>query len=160
MDPDLQSLLDRTFPVPDPTDHKTTSLQDAVERFVRPGDVVHLGLTHTRGSVALWEILRQFIGQDPGFTLLGVQLTTPAAPLVHAGLARKLVTSWAGDSYVAPGPSPVYQRAWSSGVEFEHWSILTYVQRLAAAARGLPGTTTRSLAGSSMAADNAEAYRE
>ncbi|MFN2544001.1 MAG: CoA-transferase [Actinomycetota bacterium] len=160
MDPDLESLLSRSFRIPDPSEDKTTSLRDAVQRFLRAGDTIHLGLTHTRGGVALWEILRQFRDRDPGFTLLGVQLSTPPSVLVHAGLARKLVTSWAGDSYFSPGPSPVYQRAWASGVEFEHWSILTYVQRLAAAARGLSWTTTRSLAGSTMAVDNAGAYRE
>src|SRR5437588_1657605 len=160
MDPDLSELLARTFRIPDPTEDKTMSLRDAVERFVQPGDTVHLGLTHTRGGVALWEILRQFHGRDPGFTLLGVQLSTPPSVLVHAGLANKLVTSWAGDSYFTPGPSPVYQRAWQAGVEFEHWSILTYVQRLAAGARGLAWTTTRSLAGSSMTGDNRHAYHE
>ena len=160
MDPDVESLLSRTFRIPEPTEDKRMSLAEAVERFVKPGDAVHLGLTHTRGGVAPWEIVRRFHGEKPGFTLLGVQLSTPPSVLVHAGLASKLVTSWAGDSYFTPGPSPVYQRAWSAGVEFEHWSILTYVQRLAAAARGLGWATTRSLAGSSMARDNRHAYRE
>jgi acyl CoA:acetate/3-ketoacid CoA transferase alpha subunit/acyl CoA:acetate/3-ketoacid CoA transferase beta subunit len=160
MDPDVESLLERRFRIPASAEDKTCSLRDAVERFVEPGDAIHLGLTHNRGGVALWEILRRFHGTDPRFTLLGVQLSTPPSPLVHAGLARKLVTSWAGDSYFAPGPSPVYQRAWQAGLEIEHWSILTYVQRLAAGARGLPWTTTRSLAGSSMARDNRHAYHE
>jgi acyl CoA:acetate/3-ketoacid CoA transferase beta subunit len=39
---------------------------------------------------------------------------------------------------------------------FEHWSILTFAQRLAAGARGLEWTTTRSLAGSTMETDNAK----
>jgi acyl CoA:acetate/3-ketoacid CoA transferase alpha subunit/acyl CoA:acetate/3-ketoacid CoA transferase beta subunit len=160
MDPVVSELLEKRFRIPPSNEDKTVSLRDAVERFVRPGDALHLGLTHTRGGVAAWEILRRFHGQDPRFTLLGVQVTTPASPLVHAGLVRKVVTSWAGDSYYAPGPSPVYQRAWQDGVEFEHWSILTYVQRLAAAARGLSWTTTRSLTGSSMARDNRHDYRE
>jgi acyl CoA:acetate/3-ketoacid CoA transferase alpha subunit/acyl CoA:acetate/3-ketoacid CoA transferase beta subunit len=160
MDPVVSELLEKRFRIPPSNEDKTMSLRDAMERFVRPGDAIHLGLTHTRGGVAAWEILRRFHGQDPRFTLLGVQLTTPASPLVHAGLVRKVVTSWAGDSYFAPGPSPVYQRAWHDDVEFEHWSILTYVQRLAAAARGLSWTTTRSLAGSSMARDNRRDYRE
>src|SRR5437879_190436 len=136
MDPEVESLLARRFRIPPSSEDKTMSLRDAVERFVRPGDAIHLGLTHTRGGVALWEILRRFHGTNPGFELLGVQLSSPPSPLVHAGLARRLVTSWAGDSYFAPGPSPVYQRAWKEGIEFEHWSILTYVQRLAAGARG------------------------
>src|SRR5437763_528457 len=160
MDPVASELLEKRFRIPPSNEDKTMSLRDAVERFVRAGDSIHLGLTHTRGGVAAWEVLRRFHGADPRFTLLAVQATTPVTPLVHAGLVRKVVTSWAGDSYYAPGPSPVYQRAWQDGVEFEHWSILTYVQRLAAGARGLSWTTTRSLAGSSMARDNRAAYRE
>src|SRR5438105_796034 len=160
MDPVVAELLDKRFRIHESSEDKTMSLRDALERFARPGDAIHLGLTHTRGGVAPWEILRRFHGQDPRFTLLAVQATTPVTPLVHAGLVRKVVTSWAGDSYYSPGPSPVYQRAWQDGVEFEHWSILTYVQRLAAGARGLSWTTTRSLAGSSMARDNRGAYRE
>lgn len=161
MDPEVEQLLERRFRIPEDSGEKVRPLADAVAEHVRPGDTVHLGLTHTRGSAAAWELIRRFRHEDPGFTLCGVQVTTPAAPLVHAGLARKIVTSWAGDSYWTPGPNPVYQRAWEGGVEFEHWSILTYSQRLAAAARGHAWTTTRSLAGSDLAARLApHAYRE
>src|SRR6266700_2536735 len=160
MDPFVEELLARRFRAPQPIEDKVTSLADAVGKNVRPGDAVHLGQTHTRASVAWWEVLRRFHGTDPGFTLLGVQLTSPSSPLVHAGLARKLVTSWCGDSYMAPRPSPVYQRAWTEGVEFEHWSILSFTQRLAAAARGMPWATTRSLPASTTAEQNApHAYR-
>ncbi len=153
---DERAWIERRFAVPRPTTSKVTTLAAAVADTVRPGDAVHLGMTHTRGSAAVWELLRQFHGTDPGFTLLGVQVSSGYSPLVHAGLARKIVTSWAGDSYYTPGPNGAYLRAWKQGVEFEHWSILTFAQRLAAAARGLEWTTTRSLAGSSMETDNAE----
>jgi acyl CoA:acetate/3-ketoacid CoA transferase alpha subunit/acyl CoA:acetate/3-ketoacid CoA transferase beta subunit len=153
---DIREWIERRFALPRATKSKVTSLSAAVAEGVRPGDAVHLGMTHTRGSAAVWEILRRFYGTDPGFTLLGVQVSSGYSPLVHAGLARKVVTSWAGDSYYTPGPNGAYLRAWKNGVEFEHWSILTFAQRLAAAARGLEWTTTRSLAGSSMETDNAE----
>ena len=156
---DLRSWIERRFAVPAPSGDKVRTLREAVADAVRPGDAVHLGMTHTRGSAAVWEVLRQFHGADPGFTLLGVQVSSGYSPLVHAGLARKIVTSWAGDSYYTPGPNPIYQRAWAEGVEFEHWSILTYAQRLAAGARGLAWTTTASLGGSTMETDNAEHVR-
>jgi acyl CoA:acetate/3-ketoacid CoA transferase beta subunit/acyl CoA:acetate/3-ketoacid CoA transferase alpha subunit len=152
---EVSEWIERRFAVPQPAGDKVRSLSGAVAGGVRPGDALHLGMTHTRGSAGIWEVLRQFHGTEPGFTLLGVQVSTPYSPLVHAGLASKIVTSWAGDSYYTPGPNPVYQRAWAAGVEFEHWSILTFAQRLAAGARGLEWTTTRSLAGSSMETDNA-----
>jgi acyl CoA:acetate/3-ketoacid CoA transferase alpha subunit/acyl CoA:acetate/3-ketoacid CoA transferase beta subunit len=151
MDAETREWIERRFAVPVAGTSKVASLSDAIAGNVRTGDAVHLGVTHARGSAGFWELLRQFAGTDPGFTLLAIQLTSPEAPLVHAGLARKVVTSWSGDSYMTPGPNGVYQRAWSSGeVAFEHWSILTFVQRLAAGARGLAWTTTKSLAGSSM----------
>jgi acyl CoA:acetate/3-ketoacid CoA transferase alpha subunit/acyl CoA:acetate/3-ketoacid CoA transferase beta subunit len=153
--PDEREWIDRRFAVPRATASKVTSLADAVADGVKPGDALHLGMTHTRGSAAVWEVLRQFHGRAPGFTLLGVQVSSGYAPLVHAGLARAIVTSWAGDSYYTPGPNPVYQRAWKEGVDFKHWSILTFAQRLAAGARGLEWTTTRSLAGSSLESENA-----
>ncbi|HEX9713445.1 MAG TPA: CoA-transferase [Actinomycetota bacterium] len=151
---DDREWIERRFRVRGPRAPKVASLRDAVASHVRAGDAVHLGLTHARGSAGFWELLRQHHGADPGFTLLAVQMTTPLAPLVHAGLARKIVTSWSGNSYWSPGPNRVYQRAWDAGIAFEHWSILTYAQRLQAAARGVAWTTTRSLAGSSMAEEN------
>ena len=159
-DAETREWVDRRFAVPEPREDKVRSLSEAVGEGVRAGDTLHLGMTHTRGSAAVWEVLRRFHGGDPGFTLLGVQVSSGYAPLVHAGLARKIVTSWAGDSYLTPGPNPVYQRAWANGVEFEHWSILTFAQRLAAGARGLAWTTTRSLKGSTMEQDNAALIRD
>ncbi len=161
MDPEVEALLERRFRAPEPRGDVVVSLDEAIERHVRPGDAVHLGVTHTRWSAAFWELLRQFRGTDPAFDLLAVQFTTPGAALVHADLARRLVTSWIGDSYMSPGANPVYQRAFDTGLEIEHWSLLTFVQRLAAAARGHAWTTTTSLAGSTMGEENApHAYRE
>jgi acyl CoA:acetate/3-ketoacid CoA transferase alpha subunit/acyl CoA:acetate/3-ketoacid CoA transferase beta subunit len=154
MDPDLQAWIDRRFAVPSPAGSKVMSLREAVDTIVRPGDAIHLGMTHARFSAGFYELVRRFAGTNPGFDLLAVQMTTPLAPLVHASLAKKIVTSWSGDSYWTPGPNAVYQRVWREGLPFEHWSILTFPQRLAAAARGYATTTTRSLAGSSIADDN------
>jgi acyl CoA:acetate/3-ketoacid CoA transferase alpha subunit/acyl CoA:acetate/3-ketoacid CoA transferase beta subunit len=150
MDPELEEWIERRFAVPVARGSKVTSLRDAVAQHVRPGDTVHLGLTHARGSAAFWELIRAFHGSQPDFTLLAVAASSPISPLVHAGIAKRLVTSWAGDSYWTPGPNGVFGRAWSSGFPIEQWSILTYVQRLAAGARGLSHATTRSLVGSSM----------
>jgi acyl CoA:acetate/3-ketoacid CoA transferase alpha subunit/acyl CoA:acetate/3-ketoacid CoA transferase beta subunit len=159
MDAELREFMERRFRLPSPSVDKTMTLSEAVERFVQPGDSLHLGITHARGTAAAWEVVRQFHGREPGFELVSVAMSTPVAPLVHAGLARRIVTSWAGDSYYAPGPNAVFQRAWENGVEFSHWTILTIPQRLAAAARGHAWTTTRSIVGSSMERDNAEDFK-
>jgi len=154
VDPELREWIERRFSVPEPRSNKVTTIRHAIAEHVRPRDTIHLGMTHARGSVGFFELVRRFAGTDPGFTLCAVQMTSVLAPLVHSGLARKIVTSWAGDSYRTPGPNGVYQRAWSDGLPFEHWSILTFVQRLAAGARGHGVAATRSLVGSTMADEN------
>lgn len=143
-----------------PQADKTTTLERAVARHVRPGDALHLGATHVRGAAAAWEILRRFRGTDPGFEIQSLSMSTTLAPLLHEGLVRRVVTTWAGDAYYSPGPNPVFADARDKGVEFQHWSILTFPQRLQAAARGLEWTTTKSLIGSDLARDNAGDVRE
>ncbi len=158
---DLRDLLEKRFRVSTPSQDKTATLSDAVRRLVRPGDALHLGATHVRGAATPWEILRQFHGTTPAFELQTVSMTTALAPLVHCGLVSRIVTSWSGDAYYAPGPNPIYQDAYADGsVAFSHWSILTIPQRLAAGARGVEWTTTRSLYGSQMQHDNADDIRE
>lgn len=134
---------------------KAATLSDAVAQHVRRGDALHLGATHVRGAASAWEVLKQFRGTDPGFELIGVSMTTAIAPLVHERLAKRIVSSWVGDTYYTPGPSPIYRKAHADGVEFKHWTMLTIPQRLAAAAKGLAWTTTRSMIGSDLEAGNA-----
>ena len=55
-------------PVPD----KQTSLSEAVARHVRPGDVLHPVVGHTRWTAATREVVRQYWDRDPGFTLVDV----------------------------------------------------------------------------------------
>ena len=156
---EVREWIARRFRVPEAATSKVSTLEDAVAEGVRPGDTVYLGMTHTRFSAGFRELLRQYHGAAPAFTFASIQMTSPHAPLVHAGLCSRVITSWSGDSYFTPGPNPVYQRAWRDGVRFDHWSILTFAQRLAAGARRLAWTTTRSLRGSDMERDNAEDVR-
>jgi acyl CoA:acetate/3-ketoacid CoA transferase alpha subunit len=128
-----------------------TSLSDAIERNVRAGDVVHLALGHSRWTAAARELVRQWWGREAGFTLVMLSLSSLGALFFRGGLVRKVVTAYSGDSFPTYTPNPIFQAAYASGaVEVEHWSILTFTQRLEAAARGLPAVTTGSLRGSSM----------
>jgi len=131
-------------------------LADAVERHVRPGDSLAVVCGHSRWSAAAREVARQHWGTDAGFTLVMVSLGTLGALFVHGGMVRHVVTSYSGDPFPTFTPNPVFQRAYASGqVSVEHWSILTFTQRLEAAARGLPALVTGSIAGSSMADNEA-----
>jgi acyl CoA:acetate/3-ketoacid CoA transferase alpha subunit/acyl CoA:acetate/3-ketoacid CoA transferase beta subunit len=135
---------------------KQVSLSDAVERHVHPGDAVQILCGHCRWSAAAREMARQFWGTDAGFTLIMVSLSSLGALFFRGGMVRKVVTTYSGDTFPTYTPNPVFQKAYASGaVEVEHWSILTFTQRLEAAARGLPAIVTGSLAGSSMADNDA-----
>jgi acyl CoA:acetate/3-ketoacid CoA transferase alpha subunit/acyl CoA:acetate/3-ketoacid CoA transferase beta subunit len=132
------------------------SLEDAVAHHVRPGDCVQVLCGHSRWSAAARELARQHWGTDAGFTLVMLSLSSLGALFFRGGMVRKVVTAYSGDTFPTYTPNPVFQHAYASGqVEVEHWSILTFTQRLEAAARGLPAVVTGSLEGSSMAANDA-----
>ncbi len=135
---------------------KQAGLEDAIERHVHRGDTVHVVLGHTRWTAAARQLVKHFWESDPGLTLVMLSLGSLGALFFRGRIVRKVVTAYSGDSFPTYTPNPVFQAGYSSGeVEVEHWSILTFTQRLEAAARGLPAVTTGSLSGSSMAGNDA-----
>lgn len=130
---------------------KVVSLAESVGH-VRAGDTVHVVCSHTRWSAAVRELVRQWWGRDPQWTLDMLSLSSLGTLFFRGGLVRRVVTGYSGDVFPNFTPNPRFGRAYLSGeVEVEHWSFLTFAQRLEAAARGLPALTTASLEGSSMA---------
>jgi acyl CoA:acetate/3-ketoacid CoA transferase alpha subunit/acyl CoA:acetate/3-ketoacid CoA transferase beta subunit len=137
------------------------SLSDAVEQHIHRGDAVQVLCGHSRWTAAAREMARQFWGTDAGFTLIMISLSSLGALFFRGGMVHKVVTSYSGDTFPTYTPNPIFQKAYASGaVEVEHWSILTFTQRLEAAARGLPAIVTGSLDGSSMAENDAFATAE
>ncbi|HEX6312219.1 MAG TPA: CoA-transferase, partial [Acidimicrobiia bacterium] len=133
-------------------------MRDAVAEHVRPGDTVHLVVGHTRWTAAARELVRQWWGRDPGFTLVMLSLSSLGTLFFRGGLVRKVVTGYSGDTFPNFTPNPVFAGAYRRGdVEVEHWSFLAFSQRLEAAARGLPAIVTRSIGGSSMEDNDAYA---
>nr|HID58282.1 hypothetical protein [Desulfobacterales bacterium] len=135
---------------------KVIPLKEAIQRYVRPGMVIHTCQTGVRWCSAIYyEIARQFWGQEGIFTLVGISMNFPQSILVHGRMVKKVITTYCGDPYYTPSPNPVFQRAFQEGsLEIENWSILTLPLRLKAAALGLPYLPTRSLIGSDMAREN------
>ncbi len=132
------------------------TLESAIGRHVVAGDSVHIVVGHTRWSAAARELVRQWWGRDPGFTLVMLSLSSLGALFFRGGLVRKVVTGYSGDTFPNFTPNPWFQGAYRDGtVEVEHWSFLAFAQRLEAAARDLPAIVTRSIAGSSMATNDA-----
>lgn len=135
---------------------KRSTLADAVSQHVRAGDVVHPVVGHTRWTAATRELVRQWWGRDPGFTLVMLSLSSLGALFFKGNLVNKVITGYSGDTFPNFTPNPWFAKAYERGdVAVEHWSFLAFAQRLEAAARGLPAIVTRSIAGSSMAANDA-----
>lgn len=134
-------------------------LSEAVVRHVRPGDAIHVVMGHSRWSALVREVARQHWGRPSGFTLIMASLSSLGTVLVRAGCLRKVVSVYSGDSFPVFTPNPVFQEGFGAGgVEVEHWSFLSFIQRLRAGATGVPAVVTGSVHGSSMA-DN-DAYDE
>lgn len=139
---------------------KVMDLRRAVRELVRPGMHLHLGHAYMRPNAALYEICRRFWRKDPGFTVSSLGFIANMVLLVYGGLARKLITTFCGDSYPFPGPNRVYQEAFREGrLEIENWTVLTLPQRLMAGALGVEWMPTHSLSGSSMEEENVEDFR-
>jgi acyl CoA:acetate/3-ketoacid CoA transferase beta subunit/acyl CoA:acetate/3-ketoacid CoA transferase alpha subunit len=129
---------------------KVVGLDEAVSH-VRAGDAVHVVTNHSRWTAAARHLVRQWWGRDPGFTLVMLSLSSLGTLFFRGRLVRKVVTGYSGDVFPNFTPNPWFGDAYLSGeVEVEHWSFLTFLQRLEAAARGLPAVVTGSLQGSSM----------
>ena len=136
---------------------KVTSLQNAVAEHVRAGDALHILVGHTRWTAAAREVVRQWWGKEPRFTLVMLSLSSLGTLFFRGGLVERVVTGYSGDTFPNFTPNPIFARAYERGeVAVEHWSFLAFAQRLEAAACGLPAVVTRSIVGSSM--EENEAY--
>ena len=134
---------------------KVVPLEEAVREAVQPGMSLHLTLVHSRPNALIWQVVRRFWGTRPGLTLIANGVTGPAHALVHGGLVARIVSAFCGDVFPSANPHPIYQQAFlDDDVDLEVWSMLTLHQRIRAAAEGLPYAPTRSLAGSSMEAND------
>ena len=133
---------------------KVMALPDAIRRHVQPGDTISLAFGDARPNATIQEIVRQFRGRDPRFTVVASGLLSTQQALVASGLVARLVTSYAGENYPAPYPSPVIRRALERAeLVVEDWSLYSLVARLAAGALGVPFFPVRSFADGSMTTD-------
>jgi acyl CoA:acetate/3-ketoacid CoA transferase alpha subunit len=153
----LRAFIDSKFQVPVVEgEDKLCSLEQAIRRHVKKGMAIHFA---GRGGALFYQLVREFWGKNPDFTLISNGVSVTVLALIQGKLVKKIITSYAGDVYPSPGPNPVIQQAYLSGeVEFENWTMLTIPQRLLAGAMGWGFTPTRSLVGSSMEEENKESF--
>ena len=157
MDPQYRELIQRRFlcPLPEGGRDKRVSLQEAIETYIQPGQKIHFAHTHSRPYALINELIRQHWQKRSEFEIAIVSFCESCIAFFVGGMMRKAVTTLAGDLWPYPSPNPCINQPWLSGeVEIEHWSMLTYAQRLLAGALRLPFMPTQSLIGSTMAEDN------
>ncbi len=130
---------------------KVLSLKEMVARHIHPGDALHLAGGIGCPSVTICELIRQFDGKGPGFTIIQSTITGYSLNLVSRKLARKLIFAAAADISTSGRPSRIIQQAWADkGIETENWSLCSLQQRLMAGALGIGFIPTRSVSGSSI----------
>ncbi|NED22136.1 acetate CoA-transferase [Streptomyces sp. SID9913] len=117
---------------------------DLIRRFVREGDHLHAAATMSRPNALLNAVCRTFAGSR-SLTVSTTAVHSSAHALALSGAVRKVITGFVGDTYPSPRPNRLYRElAEGRPFEIEMWSLLTYTQRLIAAALGQPFATTGS----------------
>ena len=154
---ELRAFIDSKFQVPVVEgEDKLCPVDEAIRRNVKEGMTIHFA---GRGGALFYQLVREFWGKNPGFTIIN-NVAATVISLLQGKMAKKIIASFAGDGYPSSGPNPVIQKAYLSGeVEFENWTMLTIPQRLLAGAMGWGFTPTRSLIGSSMAEENKDSFK-
>lgn len=125
-------------------------LSDAVAAHVRAGMHLNFASTPARSNAAIREVARQFRTSDPGFTFSATGFHSTAHLLGMLRLGNRYIGCFFGDNYPHPRPNPLYGRLAEEGARLEHWSLLTYVCALRAAALDHPYAVTTSLRGTTL----------
>jgi acyl CoA:acetate/3-ketoacid CoA transferase alpha subunit/acyl CoA:acetate/3-ketoacid CoA transferase beta subunit len=154
----INSLIARALDLENAGQGKLMPLEEAVRLYVKPGMQLHMACGLSGPSAAICSIIRQFWGKDPQFVLIQSILAGHVTNLIHAKLARKLIFTVSAGS--GRSRKEIQKAFAEKSIEFENWSLASLQQRLMAGALGVSFMPTRSIIGSSMAADNRETFRE
>jgi len=139
---------------------KVMSLAEAIGTLVRPRDVVLAAYNEARPNAALMQLARTFAGTAPELTLATAGLVSVQHSLVELGVVSKVIASFVGENYPSARPNPAFQRAVAEErVTMESWSMWGLLARLVAGGLGVPLFPVRSMIGSAMADENADAFR-
>ncbi|MFP3898393.1 MAG: CoA-transferase [Dehalococcoidia bacterium] len=154
---ELRSLIDSRFRLPAVEgEDKVCPLHEAIGKHVKAGMSISFA---GRGGALFHQLIREFWGKNPRFTVINNGITATLLALLHGRLASKIVASFIGDVYPSPGPNPLVHKAYLAGeVEFENWTMLTIPLRLLAGAMGWSAIPTRSILGSSMEEENNSSF--
>ncbi len=156
MRPEYTELIQRRLAVPlTEGPDKVATLEAAVRRLIEPGQLIYAASAHGRPNALVRELVRQWWGKRPDWTLALTGMGSPWTALVLGGLVKRLITTFVGEGYPFPVPQPLIAKAILSGeLTVQNWTMLTMPLRALAGAMGVPFLPTRSLLGSSMEEDN------
>jgi acyl CoA:acetate/3-ketoacid CoA transferase alpha subunit/acyl CoA:acetate/3-ketoacid CoA transferase beta subunit len=158
MPSDIDNILKKTFKISENEgENKVVPLGEAVKNNVEPKMTLHIAI---EANAAINEIIRQFYGKQPEFTLVMPGIIATALNLIYCGLIKKTITS--SYSFLAPfmAPSAIARNAYKTkSVEFEDWTLCSISQRLMAGAMGLAFMPTKSITGSSIAKENENTFK-
>jgi len=137
-------------------ENKVVDLKYAINTYVKDGMIIYMDNSGAAGN----ELIRQFWGKDPSFTLIMSLLSGPTpASLIHSGLVKKCIFTNCSDIFPKPTPNAVVQRAYQKkNVELENWTVLSLSQALMAGALNLPFMPTNSVTGTTMAEENRQSF--
>jgi acyl CoA:acetate/3-ketoacid CoA transferase beta subunit/acyl CoA:acetate/3-ketoacid CoA transferase alpha subunit len=139
---------------------KVIDLRDSIRRYIKPKMKLHLSSSYYYPNAIINEIIRQFWGKKPDFTLITKGINLNTINFLTGGLVNKVITTFHGDVYPVPRPNPAIIKVYRENrVRFEDWSLYSFTQRLMAGALGLGFIPTNSIIGSSMAEENQEAFK-
>lgn len=134
---------------------KLTTLEEAVDRLVKPGMSIALGCA-LEGSIpyaAAHQIIRRGLGN---LTLIGPISNICFDQMIGAGLVERVIAAWVGN--VSTGSGYNYRRAVEKGeprpltvIDHSNFSVTLALE---AGARGLPMAVSRSPLGSDIIVDN------
>jgi len=150
-------FFDKTFkPKEYEGKNKVLNLSEAIKRYVKPGMILYLG---ERSNALICELIRQFHGSKPNFTMTMLFVMEQALNLVHCGLVKNIITTCCTEIFPTPAPSHIIQKAFKDKtVGIENWTLCTLTQRLLAGALDMPFISTKSISSSHMAKENKDSF--
>lgn len=145
----------------DDGDNKIMGAAEAITRFIKPGMSIHLGITNSIPYGLSYELIRQFYKSKPGFDIITLGAINHIIVMMHLGMTKKVVTTYAGDPYPSPTPNIVVQNLYlNKQVEIENWSILAFTLRLMAGAMGVGFLPVNSITDSTMEVENSGSFKK
>ncbi len=139
---------------------KIMSADEAINNFIKPGMTIHIGITNSIPYGLSYELIRQFYKSKPEFDIITLGAINHIIIMMHLGMVKKVVTTYAGDPYPSPTPNIVVQNLYlNKQVEIENWSILAFTLRLMAGAMGVGFLPVNSIMNSTMEIENHDSFK-